>query len=77
MLIQFTTSADMECNFLGLVLMYVSNTARGMLQTAATVRAITAHHLSVGHCFLFSSVFRILKWLTFEKKKKMPALYSG
>jgi len=58
----------MECNFLGLVLMYVSNTARGMLQTAATVRTVTAHHLSVRHCFPFSSVVRILKWLTFGKK---------
>jgi hypothetical protein len=67
MLIQFIISVGMERNILGLVLMYVSNTTRGMVQTAAPVRTVTAHHLSVKHCFLFSSVGRTLKWLTFGK----------
>jgi len=44
MLIQFITSADVERDILGLVLMYVSNTTRGMLQTSAPVRTVTAHH---------------------------------
>jgi hypothetical protein len=56
--------------------MYVSNSARGMLQTAATGRTVAAHHLLVKHCFLFSSVGRMLKWLTFGKKK-MHVLCSG
>jgi len=75
MLIQFITPAGVEHNILGFVLMYVSNTAGGMLQTAAPVRTVTAHHLSVKHCFLFSSVDFMLKWLTFENK--MHALCSG
>jgi hypothetical protein len=68
MSIQFIISAGVESNILGLVLMYVSNNARRMLQTAAPVRTVTAHHLSVKHCFLFSSVGCMLKWLTFGKK---------
>jgi hypothetical protein len=67
MLKQFIISADVEHNILGLVLMCVSNTTRGMLQTAAPVRTVTAHHLSVEHCCLFSGVGRMLKWLTVGK----------
>jgi hypothetical protein len=76
MLIKFITSVGVDHNILRLLLMYVSNATRGMLQTTVpdcgTVGKVTAHHLSVKHCFLFSSVCHMLKWLAFGKERCMP-----